>query len=163
RFRYNCNFVRFAASVVWRALVLLRTEGRLAELAQLSDQVDAAERSWRSYLLEDCSSPTPHDLHVFEMDAPPPDPALRDLPAYLSRHVLRTVGVVTVQRDDFGYLFVKLARMNVFGTVQSGSQRRKWRNSKLHTPGGWWGGEPVTVPIWVPSLFVDGATLEEAT
>jgi hypothetical protein len=77
--------------------------------------------------------------------------------------MLRSVGFVTLQRDDFGYLFVKMARINIFGTVVAGSQRKLWRNSKLHASGGWWGGEEVVTPNWVPSVFMDGAELGEAT
>lgn len=44
--------------------------------------------------------------------------------------MLRAVGVVALQRDDFGYLFVKIARINMFGTVVAGSQRKLWSASR---------------------------------
>ncbi|HET9262389.1 MAG TPA: hypothetical protein VFO14_05050 [Vicinamibacterales bacterium] len=162
RFRYGLAFVQFAVSVLWRALVLLRVEGRLGGLGELREIV-SAERVWRQFLLGQIKSPAPHDLHAFHMDAPPPDPGLRDLPPNLGRYMLRSVGFVTLQRDDFGYLFVKMARINIFGTVVAGSQRKLWRNSKLHASGGWWGGGEVVTPKWVPSVFMDGAELGEAT
>jgi hypothetical protein len=94
---------------------------------------------------------------------PPPHPTLRELPPNLGRYMLRAVGISALQRDDFGYLFVKVARINIFGTVVAGSQRRLWKNSKLHASGGWRGGADVVTPNWVPSVFMDGAELDEAT
>jgi hypothetical protein len=54
---------------------------------------------------------------------------------------------------------VKIARINIFGTVVAGSQRKLWMNSKLHASGGSWGGQDVSTPKWVPSVFVGGAEL----
>jgi hypothetical protein len=105
----------------------------------------------------------PHDVHAFHLDAPPPKPNLRELPPNLGRFMLRSVGISALRRDDFGYLFVKVARINIFGTIVAGSQRTLWKNSKLHASGGWWGGAEVVTPNWVPSVFMDGAALGEAT
>ena len=121
----------------------------------------SAEKTWRDYLLGQRRTVAPHDVHAFHMDAPPPQPHLRDLPPNLGRYMLRSVGMSALQRDDFGYLFVKIARISIFGTVVAGSQRKLWKNSKLHAPGGWWGGVDVITPNWVPSVFMDGAELGE--
>ncbi len=43
RFRYGPPFTRFAVSVAWRALVVLRREGRLGPLNAISDALEAAE------------------------------------------------------------------------------------------------------------------------
>ncbi len=162
RFRYGLAFVQFAVSILWRTLVLLRVEGRLGRLGELREIV-STETVWRQFLLGQIKSPALHDVHAFHMDAPPPDAGLRDLPPNLGRYMLRSVGFVTLQRDDFGYLFVKMALIKIFGTVVAGSQRKLWRNNKLHASGGWWGGEEVVPPNWVPSVFMDGAEFGEAT
>jgi hypothetical protein len=160
-FRYGPSFVQFAASIVWRCLIFLRVEGRLGKLGELPEIV-SAELTFREYLLGRRETVAPHDLHVFHMDAPPPQPHLRDLPPNLARYMLRSVGMSALQRDDFGYLFVKVARISIFGTVVAGSQRKLWKNSKLHASGGSWGGVDVSTPNWVPSVFMDGAELGEA-
>ncbi len=80
RFRYGLAFVQFAVSVLWRALVLLRVEGRLGRLGELGEIV-STERVWREFLLGKIGSVAPHDVHAFHMDAPPPDATLRDLPS----------------------------------------------------------------------------------
>lgn len=162
RFRYGPAFVQFAVSVLWRTLVVLQVEGRLGGLGELNETV-STERVWRQFLLGQIESIAPHDVHAFHMDAPPPHASLRDLPPNLGRYMRRSVGFVTLQRDDFGYLFVKMARINIFGTVAAGSQRKLWRNSKLHVSGGWCGGDDVVTPNWVPSVFMDGAELGDAT
>ncbi|MGE3959255.1 MAG: hypothetical protein AB7H96_21260 [Vicinamibacterales bacterium] len=160
-FRYGPAFVQFAVSVLWRCLVFLRVEGRLGKLGDLPESA-AAERVWRGFLLGQGRTVAPHDVHAFHMDAPPPQPHLQGLPPNLGRYMLRSVGMSALQRDDFGYVFVKIARINIFGTVVSGSQRKLWKNSKLHASGGSWGGVDVGTPSWVPSVFIDGAELGEA-
>lgn len=159
-FRYGPAFLQFAVSVVWRCLIYLRVEGRLGKLGELPEIV-SAERTWREYLLGRQSTVAPHEVHAFHMGAPPPQPHLRDLPPNLGRYMLRSVGMSALQREDFGYLFVKVARISIFGSVVAGSQRKLWTNSKLHRSGGWWGGADVITPNWVPSVFMDGAELGE--
>jgi hypothetical protein len=162
RFRYGPTFLQFAVSVLWRSLIFLRVEGRLGPLGDLPE-IASAERVWREFLLGHVPTVAPHDVHAFHIDAPPPKPHLRDLPPNLGRYMLRSVGMSALRRDDFGYLFVKVARINIFGTVVAGSQRKLWKNSKLHASGGWWGGADVGTPNWVPSVFMDGAQLGEVT
>ena len=162
RFRYGPMFLQFAVSVLWRSLIFLRGEGNLGALGDLPEMA-SAEKVWRAFLLGHVRTVAPHDVHAFHMDAPPPDPKYQELPSNLARYMLRSVGMSTRRGDDWGYLFVKVARINIFGTVVAGSQRKLWKNSKLHTSGGWWGGEDVSTPDWVPSVFMDGATLGEAT
>lgn len=158
-FRYGASFLQFTVSILWRCLTCLRVEGRLGRLGELPEIV-STERTWREYLLGQRQTVAPHDVHAFHMSAPPLH--LPDLPPNLGRYMLRAVGMSALQRDDFGYLFVKVARINIFGTVVAGSQRRLWKNSKLHASGGWWGGAEVVTPNWVPSVFMDGAKLGEA-
>jgi hypothetical protein len=105
-FRFGPSFVQFAVSIVWRCLIFLRGEGGLGKLGELPEIV-SAEKTWREYLLEQRQTVAPHDVHAFHMGAPPPQPHLRDLPPNLGRYMLRSVGMSALQRDDFGYLFVR--------------------------------------------------------
>jgi len=79
RFRYGPTFMQFAVSVLWRSLVLMRVEGRLGQLGELTE-IGSAERVWREFLLGYVGTVAPHDVHAFNMDAPPPHPTLRELP-----------------------------------------------------------------------------------
>lgn len=70
RFRCGPSFARFAVSVAWRALVVLRQEGRLGHLNEIPTDVEAAERAWRDFLLGGRVTPAPHVVHALAMDVP---------------------------------------------------------------------------------------------
>jgi hypothetical protein len=71
RFRYGPSFTLFAVSVVWRALILLRTERRLQQaLEDEPGAIEAAEEAWRSFLLGERRAPAPHAVHTLPMDIP---------------------------------------------------------------------------------------------
>jgi len=159
-FRYGPTFLQFAVSVLWRSLIFLRGEGNLGAMGELPE-ITSTEKIWREFLLGHVRTVAPHDVHAFPMDAPPANPKYAHLPSNLGRYMLRSVGMSTRRGDDWGYLFVKVARMQIFGTVVAGSQRKLWRNSKLHASGGAWGGVDVFTPPWVQGVFEDGAKLGE--
>lgn len=70
RFRYGPSFARFAVSLAWRALVVLRQEGHLGHLNEIPADVEAAQRAWRDFLLEGRATPAPHIVHARRWTCP---------------------------------------------------------------------------------------------
>jgi hypothetical protein len=158
RFRYGLSFVRFAVSVAWRGLVVLRREGSLGRLNEIPKGVESAERSWREYLLSGRATPAPHVIHALPMDVPT-NLDTRGRSPYLARFLLRMPSLGTQCRNGAGYIVVKMARLFVFGTIASGHERQEWRATQLHASGGAWGVEKYHVPGWFEGYLNRGAEL----
>jgi hypothetical protein len=160
RFRYGASFARFAVSVAWRALVVFQREGRLGHLNEIPGDVEAAELAWREFLLEGRSSPAPHVMHALPMDVPT-NLNPEGLSPHFGRFVLRTPAVGTQCHRGAGYVIVKMARLNVFGVVAPGNERREWQATQIHVERGSWGVEEYHSPGWVRLLFERGAANQE--
>jgi hypothetical protein len=156
RFRYGPSFARFAVSVAWRALVVLRREGGLGHLNEILRDVETAEVAWREFLLERRSTPAPHVVHALPMDVPT-NLNTEGVSPHFSRFVLRTPAIGTQCRDGAGYVIVKMARLIVFGTIASAKERRDWKATQLHVDGGSWGVEEYRAPGWVRHYLELGA------
>ena len=158
RFRYGPSFARFVISVVWRGLVVLRREGGLGHLNEMSGDVERAERAWREFLLGGRATPAPHIVHALPLDVPTNlDTAGRS--PHFARFLLRMPSLGTHCRNGAGYVVVKMARLLVFGTVASGNERREWKATQLHIGGGSWGVEEYHVPGWLDGYLNRGAEL----
>ena len=156
RFRYGPSFLRFAVSVVWRALVVMRREGGLGVLSEAQAEVDAAERVWRDFLLNNRGTLAPHVVHALPLDVPMNlDP--RGKSPHYSRFLLRTPAIGMRYLDGAGYMIVKMGRLIVFGVVAPGNERRQWQATQLHAEGGSWGVEDYHVPGWVAAYLDLGA------
>lgn len=156
RFRYGRAFNLFAVSVVWRALVLMRREGRLQAFDETPGGIDATESMWRAFLLGARRTPAPNVVHVFPMDVPV-DLKTSELSPYWARFVLRTPGWGARYRRGAGYVIVKMARLFVIGVVVAGQERPEWRNTQLHASGGAWGVDAWHVPGWFYWYLNNGA------
>ena len=159
--RYGPAFARFAVSVTWRTLVQLRREGHLGNLAEIPERLDETERTWREFLLGLRLSRAPHDVHILPLDVPTSGD-VSDFGSHFNRYVLRTVGQSTHHRPAGSYIIVKMARFLVFGTVSAGTERRDWRDTKIHAEGGAWGVDGIHVPGWVRRYLKDGAARVQA-
>lgn len=152
-FHYGPSFVRFAVSVAWRWVVVLQREGHLSRLGEIPDDVAAAERAWREFLLGCRTTPAPHDVHAIPLGVPV-SLNTQGRSSYFARWMLRGVGVSTMSRDGMGYVIVKMGRLLVFGTVAVGQERDLWKATKLDAEGGPWGGaQGYHVPGWVEGYF----------
>lgn len=147
RFRYGPAFSSFAVAAVWRVLVLMRREGRVNAFDQAPGSIDAAESTWRAFLLRERRTPAPHVVHAFPMDVPV-DLDTSELSPYWARFVLRTPGWGARYHNGAGYLIVKMARLFIIGVVVAGPERHEWRNTQLHASGGAWGVDRWHVPGW---------------
>ena len=156
RFRYGPSFLRFAVSVVWRALVVMRREGGLGVFSEAQAEVDAAERVWRDFLLNNRGTPAPHVVHALPLDVPMNLDPHGKSPHY-SRFLLRMPAIGMRYMDRAGYVIVKMGRLIVFGVVGPGNERRQWQATQLHAEGGSWGVEDYHVPGWVAAYLDLGA------
>jgi len=147
RFRYGRAFTMFAVSVVWRALVLLRREGRLAAFDEAPGSVDAAETTWRAFLLGESRTPAPNVIHALPMDIPV-DLNTSELSPYWGRFVLRSPGIGARFRGGSGYAIVKMGRIFLIGTIVPGPERQEWKGTQLHAGGGAWGVDKWHIPGW---------------
>ena len=156
RFRYGPAFARFAVSVAWRALVVLKHEQGLGHLNEIPDAVNAAELAWRKFLLNERSTPAPHVMHALPMDVPTNlDP--KGISPHYSRFILRTPAIGHRCLKGAGYVIVKMARLIVIGTVASGNERKDWKATQLHVEGGSWGVEEYHAPGWLKNYLELGA------
>lgn len=158
RFRYGPSFARFAVSVVWRALVVLRREGRLQGFDQCPGCVDAAENTWRGFLSGHATTPAPHVVHALPLDIPSNLDTTGLSPSW-GRFVLRTPVIGARYRGGSGYVIVKMARLIVFGVVVPGPERKDWKRTQLHVGEGAWGVDEWHVPGWFRHYLNNGARM----
>lgn len=143
RFRYGQSFALFAVSVAWRGLIVLRREEALGHLSDVASQVEAAERVWREFLLGRLATPAPHVVHALPMDVPT-NLDVTGRPPHFARFLLRAPAIGTRLTESGGYVVIKLARLFIFGTVASGTERRVWKATQIHPGGGLVGGRGVS-------------------
>lgn len=137
-FPYGSWGLKFAASVVWRVLThsFEHGHGRLTQ-----DQValaNAAQQTWRAFLIGTANHPGRFEIHAFPLDVLPVLPGAGMSP-FLNRYLLRaTDGEVVFSQKEI-LVYAKLCRIMLVGHVVVKDQGR-WRPSRLSVVRGTLGG-----------------------
>lgn len=125
-FRYGPWFVKFAASLAWRALHLKKTYS-MQEAPEVSAVYDAMETQLSQFLLGKAKHVDSYTQHVYqlgELESPvePGSP-------HLNRYLARTPEIDYIRSDDFTEImvYVKLPMFMFFSVGKS--KHRKWLES----------------------------------
>jgi hypothetical protein len=151
RFRYGPWFHRFAVSVSWRALTVIREDQKLTNFPALKE-VDSALSAWRSFLLGRTTIVAPYDQHVLPLDQACVHVDERARPL-LDLALSTGAGIAFLPcPDGSAYVIGQLARMLVIGIIID-KHRREWKGTRLHAQGGAWGENhydtPDAIRVWL--------------
>ncbi len=156
RVRYQPWMLKFAASVSWRALCAFKAIGGLSGFpAHLVSAADATVDEWGEFLLDRRPHPGDHEQHMFLVDAVESS-TVQNMPANISRYLLRAVEVYVAHTDDSAITYAKMGRFVLFGFVTMSNPRR-WKGTKLNANAGVFGVRDIELPAIIGDFVMDRA------
>jgi hypothetical protein len=136
RIRYGPWLMQFGVSVIWRVLGLYRDHFGLTGYPE--DQlprIEAAEKTWREYLLGQRPHPGVNELHLLPVDAIG-DISWRDgVPPTINRYFMRMIDTDVVHGTSTSFVYVKLPRFFFLGFTLLDHPKR-WVGTKVHATEG---------------------------
>jgi hypothetical protein len=122
-FRYGPWFVKFVASLSWRAIQFIK-EQEVNELSGLNSMVDNMEAHLSRFILDQekhVGSYTQHVYHVGELSAP-----VRPSSPMMNRYLARSIWMDVLRNDDLSEMmvYVKLPMFMFFSVGET--KNRRW-------------------------------------
>lgn len=145
RIGYEAWMLKFAVSLSWRALMLLRDEDLLDHFS--NDQIKASDealRTWAQFLRGEIENPKQFEQHLLPLDTVE-DARAAGLPANFNRWIHRTVQLDPVRNPDSAFVFVKFGKFLLFGFI-SVTKPREWDGTKIGVRRGSVGARTYSVP-----------------
>ncbi len=124
--------MQFGISVLWRVLLMYRDNHGLKGYPE--DQlprVDAAEKTWREYLLGQRPHPAAHELHVVHVDEINETSNRAAMPASINRYLMRTMDTDVAQGGGTAFVYAKLPRFILLGFTRL-DHRNQWQGTKIN-------------------------------
>jgi hypothetical protein len=153
RLEYGPWFAKFAASLVFRVLIVCKEEHELDEFPSASlARVDEALDTWRSYLTE-----TPRTLGEFDVHALALDPVSDRETASLygpgiNTYLALAVGNQVLRTSKGCFVVGKMGRLLIIGAVQN---RSGWSEGTIDQHEGVLVGGHSRIPVWLRQYFND--------
>ena len=155
RTRYSEWMLKFCVSLSWR--VLLYVKGTNAERSYSDDEEKgfaAAEACWREFLLDQRPHPGKFEHHFIAWDVAE-NTDIPDLPTNFNRFMLGAVLMDIVGSGHSTYVWSKLGRFQIFGTIEHGPN--KWEGTKVHVREGVLKPGRVVLPAGLLDLYREKA------
>ena len=136
----------FAVSISWRSLVSSVREGNFNEHGGRDmPLMQLALRRWEQYLLGVTDDIGPFEQHIVLIDAPVSTTGIEnsfDLGLYSSRGIEFN----TMHSPVDAYIFTKLCRVVIVGTIKNYSPQRNWSGTLIEAEGEYRTNEDKIVP-----------------
>lgn len=136
RVRYGPWLMQFGVSVIWRVLLLYRDNYGLKGYPE--DQlprIEAAERTWREYLLGQRPHPGANELHLLPVDGIGDASHPEALPPSINRYFMRTIDTDVAHGGGTAFVYAKLPRFMLLGFTRL-DQPKHWQGTKIHATEG---------------------------
>lgn len=153
--RYSDWLLKFCVSLSWR--VLQHVKGLNPKTKYTAEQemlFQRAEASWRDFLLGNRPHPGEFEQHFVAWDVTERT-TIPNLPTNFNRFMLGAVAMDIVGSDRSTYVWSKIGRFQIFGTVQKGPN--KWEGTKVHVRSGVLKPGDVVLPKGLIDLYVEKA------
>jgi hypothetical protein len=138
-YRYNADFARFLACVVWRALVeWIETDPLDMLTPPQREHMTRALNRWRDFILDRVSGVGPYELHVLPLGIAT-ETTQEDLPPNTNFYLARAVETHVASNDQAAFVYVKMGPMLTFGFFD-GPPAGNLEGTKVFETGGFVGG-----------------------
>lgn len=137
--------LKFAVSVSWRSLKFVMEQGQLTHLSE--EQLILASRAeevWREFLLGLRKHPEEFVQHLIPVDTIR-DHNISELSSMINRYLLRATDIDVVCADDTVFVYTKMCRLILIGSIQSPSLNA-WQGTRIHANRGTFGSMVYKVP-----------------
>lgn len=145
RYPYGPWALKFAVSVSWRILMYGASRGISHFSGEQLLKVDEALGAWRAFILDQAPHPGEFQQHVIVLDLIASH-TLPEISGYMNRYLLRSVDMDIIASESRAYVYAKMGRVMLLGTIQEPHPRR-WRGTKLHVRGGSVGSKKYVTPF----------------
>jgi hypothetical protein len=127
------RLLKFACSLSWRVALYYATTTPSTHLSpeQLA-QSEEAMQVWREYLLDKRPHPGRFEQHILMLDRLA-SATIPDLPGNTNRYILRTVDMDIVAGAKTCFVYVKLPRIVIIGSVVMSGPRNQWQGTRIPT------------------------------
>lgn len=135
---YERWFLKFSASIAWRALHHLwhnadASDGPLQE--ELNDKLDSPYQTWKEYLLGNVESPGNHRLWCCPVDDIS-NASLKNKPIGMSTYFTGAIDLDLVSNSSSGFVYIKLPYFLFFGEIFNDTKRKFSSNLQVRLKGG---------------------------
>jgi hypothetical protein len=126
---YEEWLAKFAASLVWRVLFVMKAEG----LKNLSDSqlrlADLALEVWRKFIRGERDNPGSFELHLLPVDFVDASKN-NSLPANFNRYLTRSIEMDIVAKKGSAFVYAKMGKLVFIGIIEQPISRQ-WFGSRL--------------------------------
>lgn len=158
--RYDDWMLKFCVSVSWRTLLYAKGRNPNNIYSKFDEErFREAETTWREFLLDKRPHPGGFEQHFLNFDVID-DTTVPDLPSNFNRFMLGSIMMDIVGSEKSSYVWSKLGRFQIFGTVNHGPN--KWDGTKIHVKHGELGPGTFGVPPGILDLWKEKAAVQSA-
>ncbi len=153
--RYSDWFLKFCVSVSWRVLVYAKGINPQNVYSEGHEKLfRSAELTWREFLLDQRPHPGQFEQHFLAWSVATSSD-VPDLPVNFNRFMMGAVTMDIVGSDRASYVWSKLGRFQIFGTISHGPN--KWEGTKVHVRDGVLRPGKVVLPAALLDLYREKA------
>lgn len=152
---YGDWMAKFAASLSWRTLTLIRSESQAEHSQKYLEAINAAEQGLGDFLLGKSNNLYSYEQHVYPVGAFESDGGLY-FPSNINRYLLRTIGMDIIGTDSQIYIYTKLPTFIFIGVIKS-DHSKDMRSSRLSLKGGTLGPKTYVFPPGFYDYLVESA------
>lgn len=153
-FEYRGWLLKFAVSLSWRSLILIKRTGLPHFTDNQQKQSDIALEVWRKYLLDDIKHLDKYQQHLIPVDIIS-DSSMPNLPTNINRYFLRSIGIDPIANKSQALVYIKIPYFIFIGGIQL--DPKQWINTKIQTHKGMIGKNKYTIPQDFGDYLIDRA------
>lgn len=148
-FEYDNWFLKFAVSISWRSLIYLHLQEDLESLPNgHGPHAKQALKQWEAFLNQEQSDIGVFNQHLILMDTVVSATGIENN-FDLNLYIQRGIEFNTVHSSKECYIFTKLGRVVIAGTILNVNPKTRWEGTEIHsTKGRYAPGE-----FWVSDCF----------
>lgn len=153
-FEYKGWLLKFAVSLSWRSLILIKTIGLSHFTDNQQKQSGIALEVWRKFLLGDIQHLDKYQQHVIPVGIVS-DSSMPNLPKNINRYFLRSINIDPIASESQALVYIKIPYFIFIGGIQF--DPKQWVNTTIQTHKGMIEKNKCTVPQGFGDYIIDKA------
>jgi hypothetical protein len=128
---HDLRLLKFATSISFRVALYYYSQGHLSQIrAQQILQLEKAIDVWRSFLLDEIPHPGRYEQHFLPIGALM-SVSVPGMAPNTNRYLARMVDTDVVTSSRTMFVYTKLPRMMVIGSIDMSSSRSEWQGTRI--------------------------------